>query len=226
MKFDQLRKYPLPEARLLCESGLADPFDLRLYEYMLGQRYWVDFNWQSVIALREKYNLSQNLFARLMGVSKTTVRIWEEKPKYDYQPYYSYKLPKQTTMRSVSIALTALDRMGPDFFCLMHKNSPDGVDEPYSPDMPKEKREPTPALFRSEEIRKLRGQLGLTRREFAACLQVTPNTVDKWENDTNTPKGPALLILQILWEKGLDGLPSLSRLKAHNIDPASAIDAK
>lgn len=219
MNYDKLKKFPLSEARLLCEAGYADPFDLRLYEYNLGQRFWRDFTWKEVIAVRKKYNLSQDMFAHLMGVTKTTVRVWEEKPKFDIQPYFPYKVRQQTTMRSVSIALTALDRMGEDFFCLMHKRAPDGRNEPYLPSTIKETRKPTPTTFHSSEIRTLRNTLGLTRRELAYWLQVTPNTVDKWENDTNTPKGPSLLILQILWEKGLDGLPAQSRLKAAGIEP-------
>lgn len=57
-----------------------------------------------------------------------------------------------------------------------------------------------------EEIKELRGKYGVSQSVFARYLNVQAVTVKKWEQGANSPSGPALKLLHLIKEKGLEPL--------------------
>lgn len=54
-----------------------------------------------------------------------------------------------------------------------------------------------PPAYTAEEVRKLRENLQLSQGLFAKVLNVSVNTVRKWEQDERHPSGPSARLLQI-----------------------------
>lgn len=63
----------------------------------------------------------------------------------------------------------------------------------------------TPELT-AEEIRALRKRENVSQPVFAHYLNVSKNLVSDWERGIKKPGGPALRLLAIIKEKGLDGI--------------------
>ncbi|MDL2226646.1 DNA-binding transcriptional regulator [Deltaproteobacteria bacterium OttesenSCG-928-M10] len=64
---------------------------------------------------------------------------------------------------------------------------------------------PTPELT-AEEIKALREREMVSQPVFARYLNVSKNLVSDWERGVKKPGGPALRLLAIVKEKGLDGI--------------------
>ena len=56
------------------------------------------------------------------------------------------------------------------------------------------------------EIRALRDRVQLSQAVFAAVLNTSLSTVQKWEAGAKKPSGPSLKLLSLLDRKGLDGV--------------------
>jgi putative transcriptional regulator len=54
-----------------------------------------------------------------------------------------------------------------------------------------------PPVYTAEEVRKVRETLQLSQGLFAKVLNVSVNTVRKWEQDERHPSGPSARLLQI-----------------------------
>ena len=57
--------------------------------------------------------------------------------------------------------------------------------------------------FTAADIRQLRERLKFSQPVFAHHLNTTPSTVRKWEQGETRPTGPALKLLNIIADKGL-----------------------
>lgn len=55
-------------------------------------------------------------------------------------------------------------------------------------------------------IKKIRLREKVSQPVFAWYINVKPTTVKKWETGENTPSGPALRLLNVIEQKGLDYL--------------------
>ena len=55
----------------------------------------------------------------------------------------------------------------------------------------------TPPAYTAEDVRKVREALQLSQGLFAKVLNVSINTVRKWEQDERHPSGPSARLLQI-----------------------------
>ena len=60
--------------------------------------------------------------------------------------------------------------------------------------------------YSSGQIRKLRLRYKASQAVFAAYLNTSPSTVQSWEQGKKQPNGPSLKLLNIVDQKGLDGL--------------------
>jgi len=60
--------------------------------------------------------------------------------------------------------------------------------------------------FSSAQIKKLRLRHKASQTVFAAYLTTSPSTVQQWEQGKKHPNGPSLTLLNIVDQKGLDGL--------------------
>lgn len=60
--------------------------------------------------------------------------------------------------------------------------------------------------YSAEHIKALRLRLQLTRNIFAACLNISESTLQKWEYGEKRPKGAALRLISIIDRKGIDVL--------------------
>ncbi|WP_338635777.1 helix-turn-helix domain-containing protein [Spirobacillus cienkowskii] len=65
-------------------------------------------------------------------------------------------------------------------------------------------------LMKPNQIKKLRLSLGLSQKEFANFLAVSHETVAKWEQGGNKPKGVALRLMDILANQGEDLIKKVS----------------
>jgi len=56
------------------------------------------------------------------------------------------------------------------------------------------------------QIKRLRRRYKASQSVFAAYLNTSPSTVQKWEQGQKKPNGPSLKLLNIVDEKGLEAL--------------------
>jgi len=69
-----------------------------------------------------------------------------------------------------------------------------------------EARAMPPPAYTAETIRRLREHLHLSQAVFAAYLNASLSTVQKWENGEKKPSGAALRLLSVIERKGLEVL--------------------
>lgn len=60
--------------------------------------------------------------------------------------------------------------------------------------------------FTAGDIRRLREMLRFSQPVFAHHLHTSPSTVRKWEQGETSPAGPALKLLNIIADKGLQAI--------------------
>jgi len=60
--------------------------------------------------------------------------------------------------------------------------------------------------FSAREIKALRQREEVSQSVFAAYLNVTKDSVSKWERGEKKPAGPSLKLLSLVERKGLDGI--------------------
>lgn len=60
--------------------------------------------------------------------------------------------------------------------------------------------------FNADDIKRLRETLNFSQPVFALFLHTTASTVRKWEQGETRPAGPALKLLNILADKGLQAI--------------------
>ena len=63
-----------------------------------------------------------------------------------------------------------------------------------------------PPTYTAQTIRRLREQLHLSQAVFAAYLNASLSTIQKWENGEKKPSGAALRLLSVIERRGLDVL--------------------
>ena len=57
-----------------------------------------------------------------------------------------------------------------------------------------------------KQIRTLRARTGMSQAVFAAFLNTSVSTVQKWEIGEKKPSGPSLKLLNVIDQKGVDAL--------------------
>ena len=65
---------------------------------------------------------------------------------------------------------------------------------------------PRVKTFTPHQIRKLRLRYRASQSVFAAYLNTSPSTVQKWEQGQKKPNGPSLKLLNLVDTKGLEAL--------------------
>lgn len=60
--------------------------------------------------------------------------------------------------------------------------------------------------FSAEEIKRLREKLHFSQPVFAHHLHTTASTIRKWEQGETRPAGPALKLLNVIADKGLQAI--------------------
>lgn len=60
--------------------------------------------------------------------------------------------------------------------------------------------------FTSVQIKRLRERNKASQVVFAACLNTSSSTVQKWEQGQKRPNGPSLKLLNLVAERGLEVL--------------------
>jgi putative transcriptional regulator len=63
-----------------------------------------------------------------------------------------------------------------------------------------------PPAYTAEAIRRLRERLHVSQAVFAAYLNASVSTVQKWENGEKKPSGAALRLLSVIERRGLEVL--------------------
>ena len=56
----------------------------------------------------------------------------------------------------------------------------------------------TPEFITAKEIKTIRGQLGLTQKEFAQLIGCSKPTVERWERSEDVITGPICLLIKML----------------------------
>jgi putative transcriptional regulator len=60
--------------------------------------------------------------------------------------------------------------------------------------------------YSATQIKRLRTQNKASQAVFAAYLNTSPSTVQKWEQGQKKPNGPSLKLLNLVAQKGLEAL--------------------
>ncbi len=60
--------------------------------------------------------------------------------------------------------------------------------------------------FSANDIKRLRNALKFSQPIFAMHLHTTPSTIRKWEQGETRPTGPALKLLNVIADKGLQAI--------------------
>lgn len=202
----------MTEAQCLCafKAGKITQFQKMFRDYLNGEIGWPRYSGEDVVLLRERLNLTQEALAALLKLSPKTVYRWEEAGNEPIQPAYC-------------ISLCLLDKLGEGVFELMDRDrqsfrllDAESRSENLTQDVADSVRynleasrrlTELPEPFDGSAVAELRKRLKLTRRGLADVLGVSPSTVDKWEQNDVALRGPALAVLKILWQQGLEALP-------------------
>ena len=141
--------------------------------------------------------LTQESFGWLLNVSKQTVFRWEK----DGESIPQWADP----------VLTRVDRLDGGIFEVMRSpcNGPGEVRDMLGSAYYHQCACELPDVFEGEAVKTLRARLRMTRKAFAALIEVSLSTVDKWESGAVKPKGPALTVLKLVWKEGPDVLKGL-----------------
>ena len=67
-------------------------------------------------------------------------------------------------------------------------------------------RPPPVREFNAQDIKRLREKLKFSQPVFAHHLHTTASTVRKWEQGATRPAGPALKLLNVIADKGLQAI--------------------
>jgi putative transcriptional regulator len=65
---------------------------------------------------------------------------------------------------------------------------------------------PPVKIYTPAQIKRLRRRFKASQAVFAAYLNTSPSTVQKWEQGQKKPNGPSLKLLNIVDKKGLEVL--------------------
>ncbi len=65
---------------------------------------------------------------------------------------------------------------------------------------------PPVKIYSASQIKRLRLRCKASQAVFAAYLNASPSTVQKWEQGKKHPNGPSLKLLNLVDRKGLDAL--------------------
>ena len=65
---------------------------------------------------------------------------------------------------------------------------------------------PPVKIYTANQIKKLRLRYKASQAVFAAYLNTSPSTVQKWEQGQKRPNGPSLKLLNVVDQKGLEVL--------------------
>jgi putative transcriptional regulator len=65
---------------------------------------------------------------------------------------------------------------------------------------------PTVKCYTATQIKRIRNRNRASQAVFAAYLNTSPSTVQKWEQGQKKPNGPSLKLLNIVDQKGLEAL--------------------
>lgn len=65
---------------------------------------------------------------------------------------------------------------------------------------------PPVKAFSAQQIRRIRVRNKASQAVFAAYLNTSPSTVQKWEQGQKKPNGPSLKLLNLVDQKGLEAL--------------------
>jgi putative transcriptional regulator len=60
--------------------------------------------------------------------------------------------------------------------------------------------------YSAEQIKRIRAKNKASQSVFAAYLNITKSTIQKWEQGQKKPNGPSLKLLNLVDQKGLDVL--------------------
>ena len=60
--------------------------------------------------------------------------------------------------------------------------------------------------YSAEQIRRIRTKVRASQAVFAAYLNISKSTVQKWEQGAKKPNGPSLKLLNLVEQKGLEVL--------------------
>lgn len=145
-----------------------------------------------VFELRYRLGLTQEDFARQLGVTLVSVGRWENGKS------------KPTNLSVAALEkLEATERSDP--------LSGDVSKEPFDPILELHKA----AEWDSNRIARIRARMRLTQNDFAEALGVSVDTIHKWENDMSFPRGLAFEAVKKL-EASIpfdDGLPIIGLKK-------------
>ncbi|MBE7064327.1 MAG: helix-turn-helix domain-containing protein [Ruminococcaceae bacterium] len=62
----------------------------------------------------------------------------------------------------------------------------------------KENKYITPAFITADDLKRIRKKLDITQKEFAALIQVSKPTVERWERSGENITGPVVLLIQMI----------------------------
>ncbi len=65
---------------------------------------------------------------------------------------------------------------------------------------------PPVKIYTAKQIKRIRERNKASQAVFAAYLNTSPSTVQKWERGEKKPNGPSLKLLNLVDEKGLEAL--------------------
>lgn len=210
MRLAELKNLSYDTARDYYGVGRITRFEMLLRDLLNHDLSWPDYSPEAIVALRERFNLTQEGLAVLLRVSPKTIIRWETEGE---------EIPGMAC-----IALCILDRLGDGIFDLMREGdgrftlleslksdprnlTPAIADTLYNLSLQVMRTPPDP--FDKDAVLELQRRLKLSRREFAEMLDVSRSTIDKWESGEITPKGPALTLMKLLWATDKDILLKL-----------------
>lgn len=194
------------EAIELHKSGKLDDLDYTLFCMENGLMAWPEYNADQIRALRKKYDLTQKHLAVLLGGSQQTVMRWES--QQDSPPptvRHAFMSMEESLPHFIShLELTskhpkyAVNKRRSYRASLKDAEAKAQADKAVTPLDLTEDRTPEGDLALRTMVINLRRRMSMTRGEFARFLNISPSSIDKWENGTGRPLGIVATFLKIM----------------------------
>lgn len=153
---------------------------------------------QRIRKIRRSLGLSQENFGNILGAAGATVQQWEHGECIPVGLRRQTLLLLERALPDPALKLIVCDSRARDPLFVLYKLLDRLYRDRSLKSTPKTIRCKMETNISATEVRRLRKSMGYSQEEFARFLQVTFQTLNRWESGRNVPSGVHLGILLLL----------------------------
>lgn len=207
VKLYQIQNWERRKVLQAYREGLLTWDDVSLYDLHHHICYWPQLTGDDVKAFRKEEHLTQFELATIIGIDKSTVVRWEQSS----DPLSSLANTAMNILKKERFNIIRCVKINPDYAPEYEDALADSDDDseantfhfvqPMLLSQNEQKKLLSDSIVNdvtSLDIRKLRAQLKLNRKEFAQLMRVSVSAVDKWERNLTNIPGPVKMLVMLM----------------------------